>query len=59
MASSRNTGEAITTLDNTTEKQEHNLVIEFVMDRIQHYVGVYLVAFLASLAKIIQLSSER
>lgn len=50
--------DAIKALESATEKHEHNLVIEFVTDRILNYVGV-LVALLASLAKIGQLTSER
>lgn len=45
-------------LDDTSKKNEQELVIEFATDRILHYVGVYFTAFIAVVAKISELAGE-
>lgn len=49
-------GQAIGGLEVTSKKNEQDIVIEFATDRILHYVGVYLVAFIAVVAKISELA---
>lgn len=44
-------------LDIASQKHEKEIVIEFGPDRILHYIGVYLVGFLAVLTKISELAA--
>ena len=45
-------------LENASQKHEKELVIEFGPDRILQYIGVYLVASLAVIAKISELAGD-